>query len=330
MKKILLITPEIGQDKGGIQNWMYFVEKLLKYNQYNIDSFAYKNDKKRKFFNIFKSDIFILATWKMSIFIIPILIKKKEIFIFVHGNEILDSNKIFKYLLKYLCKRKNIYFIANSNAIANLFFEETNRKIDLVQYPFMLINNKNIVSKKDGRNFFTITRLVKRKNIQNVIYAFHKLKREKFRFVYNIAGMGEEVNNLKKLVQELKLEKEIHFMGKVSEEEKEKLYKKSNYFLLPSLFDEETGSIEGYGIVFIEANSYKIPVLSGNTGGMIEAVIDNTTGLHSDGSIDDIYNRIKKLVDMDFDYSDIYHHAKQHDYLKQDKFLDFFESKIND
>ena len=29
MKNICLITPEIGKDKGGIQNWMYFVKELL-------------------------------------------------------------------------------------------------------------------------------------------------------------------------------------------------------------------------------------------------------------------------------------------------------------
>ena len=333
MKKICLISPEIGKDKGGIQNWMYYVKSLLEHKNYKIDDYIYKESKVFKLIDVYKSNVFILATWKMAIFILPsLLISKKKVFIFVHGNEILNLNIVFTSILHFLSKRKNTYFIANSEAISDLFFDITKRKVDFIQYPFMQIDkNLNKVNEKKNKNiFFTITRLVKRKNIKNVIYAFDRLKKEKFPFLYNIAGNGPEIDGLVKLVSSLKLDKEVKFVGKISEQQKKYYYLNSDFFLLPSIFDESDGSIEGYGIVFIEANSYSIPVLSGNTGGMLEAVINEKTGLHSTGSIEDIYHKIKKLVAMDFDSNYLYNHAKKHDFLEQTNFLNFFHKKTNE
>lgn len=325
MKNIYLITPEIGRDKGGIQNWMYFVKKLL-----NIKHYAYKNDSISNLINAYKSKVFILATWKMAFFIFPLLLTNRKIFIFVHGNEILNLNFILKSTLHYLLLRKNTYFIANSNCIANLFFNSTKRKVDLIQFPFMEINSDKYCPTQGTNNFFTITRLVKRKNIMNVIYAFAKLKKENFHFTYTIAGTGPELAKLQNLVEKLDLAKEIKLIGKVNEKEKENLYKASNYFLLPSIFDKENGSIEGYGIVFIEANSYGIPVLSGNTGGMLEAVENTKTGLHSNGEVDDIVIKIKELTELNFDINYIKYYAQTHDYLKQENFLTFLKDKINE
>lgn len=331
LKKLRLITPEITRDKGGIQNWMYFVEKLLQYKKYSIEHFAYKEDRKIDLLKMYSGDVFILATWKMAVFILPVLFfTNKKTFIFVHGNEILKLNSMMTFFLKLIANKSDVYFIANSKSIANMLTNIIERDIDFIQHPFMeIVCRKNRVVDSDNI-FFTLTRLVKRKNIDNVIYAFKKLKDEGVNFVYRIAGTGPEINNLQELVSELSLDSEITFLGKVSDEDKNKYYATSNYFLLPSLFDEENASIEGYGIVFIEANAYGIPVLSGNTGGMLEAVIDGVTGLHCDGSVNDIYTKIKLLLKMDFDRKYILDHAKDHDYLSQDGFVHFMDKKINE
>ncbi len=328
----MLITPEIGKEKGGIQNWMYFVEKLFNHNNFTINVYAYKEDKLSKLLKVFFSNIFFLATWKMVVFILPIaFFTNKKFFIFIHGNEILNVNKLFFFLLHYLTKRKNTYFIANSQAVANLFQQLTKRDVDYVQHPFIKINPSKIIDKKETKNiFFTVTRLVKRKNIDRVIKAFGILKNEGFNFLYYIAGSGSETEYLQKLIKDLGLENEIKFLGKISEEEKNNLYKKAHYFLLPSLFDKVDGSIEGYGIVFIEANTYGIPVLSGDSGGMVEAVVDRETGYHCDGSIEDIKRKIIKLVDTGFDTKTICEYASKHHYLEQEQFIAFIKDKIHE
>jgi len=330
MKKICLITPEIGRDKGGIQNWMYYVKKLLEYNNYDIDVYSYKDSKIFNLVKVYNGDVIILATFKMAVFVLHLIVlTKKKVFIFVHGNEILKLNIFLKGILIFLTKRENTYFIANSQSISKLFFDITNRKVDFVQYPFIEIKNNHCKKTKEN-NFFTLTRLVKRKNIKNVIKAFSILKENNFNFKYVVAGIGPEFEILTKTVNELGLSNEIKFVGKVTEEEKHRYFSESNYFLLPSIFDEKEGSIEGYGIVFIEANAYGIPVLSGNTGGMVEAVEDGKTGFHSNGEVNDIVLKIKRLTEINFNIDYIKHHAQKHNYLKQEKFLNFIKNKLNE
>lgn len=333
MKQAMIVTPEFGKDKGGIQNWMYFVQKLLNFRGWKTEVYAYKEDHiLDKIGLLLKLKVYFLATWKMSFFLFPVvLLSKRTFFIFVHGNDILCLNKFQKKWIRYLCGKSSIHFIANSKAIAAIFHEEVKCNIDFVQPPFMEITDNHPKIKQNKTYvFLTISRLVKRKNIHRVIQALHRLKKEGLDFHYYIAGDGEEKKDLITLVKNLSMENEIEILGRVEEEQKMSLYKRSNYFLLPSVYDEADGSIEGYGIVFIEANSFGIPALSGNSGGMTEAVIDQVSGLQCDGSVDDIVEKIKKIIKIDFDGEVLYQHAKKHDYRVQQSFLSFIEKKIDE
>ncbi len=328
MKKTLIITSEFGREKGGIQNWMFYVRKLLDIYGFDVNVYAYKeNNLFGKLTSLFKSQIYFLATWKMSFFITPILLlKKRTIFIFIHGNDILNLNRFQKFWLSYLCGQPHIHFIVNSKAISKITEQEVKCNIDFVQYPFMEVEEQKLPIKPHKIPIFlTISRLVKRKNIYNVVLALGELKKEGLKFIYYIAGEGVEKGRLVTLVEKLHLQEEVKILGKVSEEEKKNLYLECDYFVLPSVYDEENGSIEGYGIVFIEANTYGLPVLGGNTGGMTEAIVDGETGFHCDGSMEDIKKKIIKLVDTNFDDNILYMHAQKHSYRKQEGFLKFIQ-----
>lgn len=332
MRRALIVTSEFGREKGGIQNWMFYVHKLLGLHNFDIGVYAYKEDNLfRKFKQFLKAQTYLLATWKMSLFIIPaLLLKKKTVFIFIHGNDILNLNRFQNFWLNYLCKQSQIYFIANSQAVAQIFYQITKREIDLVQYPFMEIAEKYPEAKAHKIPvFLTISRLVKRKNIHHVLFALQKLKSEGLQFQYNIAGKGVEKETLMDLVETLSLSQEVQFLGAVSEKQKEELYIRSDYFLLPSVYDRTDGSIEGYGIVFIEANAYGLSVISGNTGGMTEAVKDGVTGYQCDGTVEDIAQKIRKMLTTSFDGFVLYEHAQKHDYLKQKQFLHFIEKSLH-
>jgi len=329
MNCVCLITPEIGRSKGGIQNWMFYVRALLFKNDFFVRTYAYREDNAIKVLPaLFRSNIYFLATWKMSIVVFPfVFFSRKKVFIFVHGDEILCLNVFLKYFLFRLTRRKGTYFIANSKATSILFRKVTGLSVDFIQVPFMELPAKRVddISGSDKNIFLTVTRLVKRKNIQNVVSALKELDSKGFEFVYYIAGDGPELNNLVKLVERVGLEEKIIFLGRVSEGDKQQLYDKAGFFLLPSIYDSSEGSIEGYGIVFIEANLNGIPVLSGNTGGMVEAVIDGETGLHCDGSIQGIQEGIIKLSQTNFQKKYILSHAEKHDYLKQVDFIQFIK-----
>jgi phosphatidylinositol alpha-1,6-mannosyltransferase len=74
------------------------------------------------------------------------------------------------------------------------------------------------------------------------------------------------------------LEDNVVCLGGISEEEKEELYLKCSIFVMPSYDNVNKKSVEGFGIVYIEANMYGKYVIGNNIGGVGDAIIDNVTG----------------------------------------------------
>jgi phosphatidylinositol alpha-1,6-mannosyltransferase len=332
---IAIYTPEFGLEKGGIQTWAFYINQAFKVNNYNSFIYPIKDSKLTDMFSIFRSyyvcDIFLLMTWKMMIAILPaIFLSKKRIVIFIHGNDFLELPFYQKSLLKILIKRKNTKFIANSNYISNLFEKLYARKPDGVFYPFIDAQIKPFSKQPEAvKQLFTISRLVKRKNIVNVLLALKKLKEKGFRFEYRIAGTGPEYGTLKHYITELGLKDSVSLLGRISEEEKNNCYANADLFLLPSVYDEVDGSIEGYGIVYIEANLFGTPCISGDSGGIPEAVLHGVTGFNTDGSVEDIVHYLEKAWDYKFDDEKIQSHALMHDFRNSGKFFSFlFKRKV--
>ena len=48
---------------------------------------------------------------------------------------------------------------------------------------------------------------------------------------------------------------------------------------MPSRADYHAGSVEGFGIVYLEASASGLPVVAASSGGAAEAVLENETGL---------------------------------------------------
>lgn len=71
----------------------------------------------------------------------------------------------------------------------------------------------------------------------------------------------------------------VLFTGAIIDEELRAFYEVCDVFALCSRERLIDGGAEGFGIVFIEANSYGKPVVGGRSGGIPDAVIDGVTGL---------------------------------------------------
>jgi glycosyltransferase involved in cell wall biosynthesis len=335
-KKYALLTPSIGISKGGIQTWSYYIVKLLEFYNINVNyasllEMKFKGIIKMLYFNI-SANTYILTIWHMFFFVIfayilsLLHIKNYSFYILFHGDEILKLNKIQKMFLNVVLRSKNIHTIANSNATSNLLNNVFHFHAERVIHPFIEINIKNKPKRKIVEyHFLTITRLVKRKNISNVLKALKTLKERGLKFHYCIAGLGKEYENLVKLAKELHIEDSVTLHGIVNKEQKSFLYSWADLFILPS--KELKHSVEGYGIVFIEANSYGLPVISGDTGGMKEAVVDGITGFYCNGAVNDIAEKISMAIKTSFNVDLIYSHAKKHDYRKQLDFINFIKGE---
>ncbi len=80
-----------------------------------------------------------------------------------------------------------------------------------------------------------------------------------------IAGFGEAREDLEALTSSMGLDTAVHFLGKVSEEDKTKLMGESWVFAYPS-------SMEGWGIAAIEANAAGTPVVAADVPGLRDSV----------------------------------------------------------
>ncbi len=95
---------------------------------------------------------------------------------------------------------------------------------------------------------------------------------------YVIAGDGPARAPLEKLVDSLGLRDHVCFTGAVSESEKAALIASSDLFVMASRFEPASRSVEGFGIVYLEAAWCGVPSVAGRSGGAGDAVIDGVTG----------------------------------------------------
>ena len=106
---------------------------------------------------------------------------------------------------------------------------------------------------------------------------------EKFPDVlYVIVGKGQYLAQLKRKTRELGLDDYVQFIGFVTDAELLYLYHRCEMFILLSVDTKrklDSLDVEGFGMVFIEANLSGKPVVVGRSGGTTESISDGQSGL---------------------------------------------------
>ncbi len=136
-----------------------------------------------------------------------------------------------------------------------------------------------IVRTDDGLSLVTVCRLVKGKGIDIVLRALKILAARGIPYRYVIGGEGPERRFLEALVDELGLGGGVHFQGSVVGEEKWRLLRNSDVFVMPSRLDSTIPWQEGFGIAFVEAAAFGVPAVGSRSGGIPDAVVDGETGI---------------------------------------------------
>ncbi|GJM40459.1 MAG: glycoside hydrolase [Ardenticatenaceae bacterium] len=128
-------------------------------------------------------------------------------------------------------------------------------------------------------NLLTVCRLVPRKGIDTTLKALAIIRNTYPHLHYFIGGMGPDLPRLQQLVSQLNLEDMVTFLGFVAEDQLPITYQKADIFVMPTRERPSQGSIEGFGIVYLEASATGLPVIASPSGGAAEAVQDGKTGL---------------------------------------------------
>ena len=137
----------------------------------------------------------------------------------------------------------------------------------------------------------SVSRLVPHKGHDDLIRAVAVARRAGVSVRLTIVGTGPDERRLREIAAEQDLSP--IFAGHVTDAELEALYRDADVFAL--LTREHGDEVEGFGIVFLEAGSHRLPVVAGRAGGTADAVDDGTTGFLVRGA-DEAATAIERLA----------------------------------
>jgi phosphatidylinositol alpha-1,6-mannosyltransferase len=125
----------------------------------------------------------------------------------------------------------------------------------------------------------SVGRLVKRKGFDRVIEQLPALLAAGIDVYYLICGRGALEAELKQLAQRLDVQSRVIFAGYVPDENLASYYAACDLFAMLTFFDDQVKSIEGFGIVYLEAGYFGKPVIASRVGGVEDAVHHQENGL---------------------------------------------------
>jgi phosphatidylinositol alpha-1,6-mannosyltransferase len=129
-----------------------------------------------------------------------------------------------------------------------------------------------------------VSRLMARKGQDELIRALPEIHLTAPNASLIIVGDGPYRKDLEGLIKKLGLETFVHLTGKVSQNDLSKWYAAGDIFAMPCRTRMGGWDVEGLGIVFLEGSATGLPVIVGDSGGAVDAVINGETGFLVDGT----------------------------------------------
>jgi glycosyltransferase involved in cell wall biosynthesis len=148
---------------------------------------------------------------------------------------------------------------------------------------------KNQIGVKNRSCILFVGRLIPRKGLSFLINAAKQIVKEENQTIFLIVGEGPQKNQLISDLEKNRLLKNFLFLGDVKEKELPLIYNCADIFVFPSIQ-------EAQGIVLLEAQASSKPIVSFNTGGISETLLDQKTGILIDPDSNKLAIAILKLL----------------------------------
>lgn len=188
---------------------------------------------------------------------------------------------------------RNILFMTVSESTKKdlITFGVSGKNVTVVHNGFNALIKKNYPKEKKKTLIF-LGALTKDKGIEKALMIFSILgRKEDFQFWVVGKSDPKYLQNLKKLSEKLKIDKEIKFWGFLTEEKKFELLERAHILI-------NTSIREGWGLVVIEAASVGTPTIAFDVPGLRDSIIDNKTGFLCKGFNEDVLtDKIVTLLD---------------------------------
>ena len=218
----------------------------------------------------------------------------------------------FLRLVDYKTAQNVDFFIANSQEVKKRIEKFYRRKAVVINPPVDIkkVNYEGGIRK--GNYFLAGGRLARAKRIDLAIKACKKLDLPLKVFGKSFAGYTKELNDV--------AGNKTEFLGEVSEEEKCELMRGAIAYIFPS-------DSEDFGITPVEAMSVGTPVIAYGSGGVLETVIDNKTGLFfNDLKVESLIEAIEKFKKVKWNRELI---MKSTEKYSKERFIKEFRKFIN-
>ena len=200
-----------------------------------------------------------------------------------------------RYIKRVVKSVRNVnYFV-----LVAKYLEEYYRPIvrcKTLYIPNVIDNLPRKTNKVRNHNLISIGRLSSLKAQDELILLVNMLKDKYKDITLTIVGDGEEIDNLKYLIKSQKLEKNVHLTGFLNRSEIELKLLESNIFVT-------TSRSEAFGLVVIEAQSYKLPVIAFDSAKGIKEILKDTGILVRNRDLSIMRDEVIKLFE-DIQYRD--------------------------
>ena len=211
--------------------------------------------------------------------------------VYAHGNEVLDAIRSDWDGPRRAIRNADCV-LANSRFTAGLLkqvgveserIEIVHPGCDVARFQPTAVSNdvrKAILGRHaQGKIILTVGRLVPRKGHDVMIRALPRVLKDIPDACYLIVGSGPAKPMLEELTFSMGVHGNVIFLENVGDAELPDIYGMCDVFVMPSRADLKACDVEGFGIVYLEANACGKPVIAGRSGGIADAVVDGETGL---------------------------------------------------
>ncbi len=186
-------------------------------------------------------------------------------------------------------------FIANSDHIKARIKQYYHRDSEVI-YPPIVTEELEKLSSGSKDFYLIVGRQVASKRLDVAVEAFNELG-----LTLKVAGAGEEIARLKG-----RAKANIQFLGRVSEDERDRLYAGAKGFIFPPE--------EDFGMTPIEALAAGTPVIAYGKGGALEYVVEGVTGtLFDEQTPEALVAAVRRFEGMVFDDAVLRQAAKKFD-----------------
>lgn len=216
---------------------------------------------------------------------------------YLHGLDITVDSSLYRCLWHPFIKRIDIA-IANSSDTANSI-----KRLNIAERKLSVINPGVSITYKTNSSYnleqfkkqfnlleknvlLSVGRLAERKGIMEFVqfslpHIVAKFPNTQYLIIGSIPANSLHANpqtpeSILSVAQKLNVEKNIQFLGTVSEEVLECAYRSAHAHVFP--VKEIQGDPEGFGMVAIEAASFGLPTVAFATGGIVDAIEDGFSG----------------------------------------------------